>query len=102
MLRVRREYQSWVAKESLEDYALRYAASSYRRWSPRVVAHTAIGGISVLALEAIGASITLSCPRRNPPSTSLDSSARRVIVGSEGRGRSSRTRFTSKSQSRRK
>ena len=60
MLRVRREYQSWVAKESLEDYALRYAASSYRRWSPRVVAHTALGGISFLALEAIGASITLS------------------------------------------
>ena len=60
MLRVKREYQSWVAKESLEDYALRYAASSYRRWSPATVANTAIGGISFLALEAIGASITLS------------------------------------------
>lgn len=60
MMRVRREYQSWVANESLEDYALRYAASSYRRWRPSVVAHTAIGGISFLALEAIGASITLS------------------------------------------
>jgi signal transduction histidine kinase/purine-cytosine permease-like protein len=60
MLRVRREYQSWVANESLEDYALRYAASSYRRWTPGVVANTAIGGISFLALEAIGASITLS------------------------------------------
>jgi cytosine/uracil/thiamine/allantoin permease len=60
MLRVRREYQSWVANESLEDYALRYASSSYRRWSPGVVANTAIGGISFLALEAIGASITLS------------------------------------------
>ena len=60
MLRVKREYQSWVAKESLEDYALRYAASSYRRWSPATVANTALGGISFLALEAIGASITLS------------------------------------------
>ena len=60
MLRVKRKYQSWVANESLEDYALRYAASSYRRWSPGVVANTAIGGISFLALEAIGASITLS------------------------------------------
>jgi signal transduction histidine kinase/purine-cytosine permease-like protein len=49
-----------VANESLEDYALRYAASSYRRWKPGVVANTAIGGISFLALEAIGASITLS------------------------------------------
>ena len=60
MLRVRREYQSWVANESLEDYALRYAAGAYRRWSPAVVANTAIGGISFLALEAIGASLTLS------------------------------------------
>ena len=60
MLRVKREYQSWVANESLEDYALRYAASSYRRWAPGVMANTAIGGISFLALEAIGASITLS------------------------------------------
>ncbi len=60
MLRIKREYQSWVANESLEDYALRYAARSYRRWSPSVVASTAIGGISFLALEAIGASITIS------------------------------------------
>ena len=60
MQRVKREYQSWVANESLEDYALRYAASSYRRWAPGVMAHTAIGGISFLALEAIGAIITLS------------------------------------------
>jgi signal transduction histidine kinase/purine-cytosine permease-like protein len=60
MLRVKREYQSWVANESLEDYALRYAAGSYRRWRPGVVANTALGGISFLALEAIGASITLS------------------------------------------
>jgi signal transduction histidine kinase/purine-cytosine permease-like protein len=60
MLRVKREYQSWVANESLEDYALRYAASSYRRWAPGVMANTALGGISFLALEAIGASITLS------------------------------------------
>jgi len=60
MLRFRREYQSWVANESLEDYALRYAASSYRRWTPWVVANTTLGGISFLALEAIGASITLS------------------------------------------
>ncbi|MGH8671352.1 MAG: ATP-binding protein [Burkholderiales bacterium] len=60
MIRVKREYRSWVAKESLEDYALRYAAQSFRRWSPFVVANTALGGISFLALEAIGASITIS------------------------------------------
>jgi signal transduction histidine kinase/purine-cytosine permease-like protein len=60
VIRVKREYQSWVANETLEDYALRYAARSYRRWSPFVVANTAIGGISFLALEAIGGSITIS------------------------------------------
>ena len=60
MSRSRRQYQSWVANESLEDYALRYAASSYRRWRPSVVANTALGGISFLGLEAIGANITLS------------------------------------------
>ncbi len=60
VIRVKREYQSWVANETLEDYALRYAARSYRRWSPFIVANTAIGGISFLALEAIGGSITIS------------------------------------------
>lgn len=60
MIRIKREYQSWVANETLEDYALRYAAKSYRRWSPGTLANTAIGGISFLALEAIGASITIS------------------------------------------
>ena len=60
MIRVRREYQSWVANETLEDYALRYAAKSFRRWSPGLLANTAIGGISFLALEAIGGSLTVS------------------------------------------
>ncbi|WP_152988327.1 ATP-binding protein [Paracoccus sp. MKU1] len=55
-----RSYQSWVADETIEDYALRYAPASHRRWTPSVIAHTALGGISFLALEAIGAALTLS------------------------------------------
>jgi hypothetical protein len=55
-----RSYQSWIANETLEDYSLRYAARSFRRWSPFVIANTAIGGISFLALEAIGGAVTLS------------------------------------------
>ncbi len=55
-----RSYQSWIANETLEDYSLRYAARSFRRWTPFVIANTAIGGISFLALEAIGGAITLS------------------------------------------
>ncbi len=60
MIRIKRQYQSWVANETLEDYALRYAAKAARRWSPGVLANTAIGGISFLALEAIGGSLMIS------------------------------------------
>ena len=56
----KRSYQSWVANETLEDYSLRYAAKSFRRWSPFTIVNTALGGISFLALEAIGGAITLS------------------------------------------
>jgi signal transduction histidine kinase/purine-cytosine permease-like protein len=55
-----RSYQSWIANETLEDYSLRFAAKSFRRWSSLVIANTAIGGVSFLALEAIGGAITLS------------------------------------------
>jgi signal transduction histidine kinase len=55
-----RSYQSWVADETIEDYALRYAPRGYRRWTPATIVHTALGGISFLALEAIGAVLTLS------------------------------------------
>ena len=57
---IRREYNSWVADETLEDYALRYTPRSARRWSEWQVANTAFGGVSFLALEAIGATIALS------------------------------------------
>jgi len=55
----RRKYNQWVATETLEDYALRYTPSSYRKWSPFLIANTAIGSISFLALEAIGAALLL-------------------------------------------
>ena len=60
ILPVRREYNRWVANQTLEDYALRFTAKSARRWSTPRVAQTAIVAISFLALEAIGGSITLS------------------------------------------
>ncbi|WP_217361280.1 purine-cytosine permease family protein [Metallococcus carri] len=46
--------------ETLEDYSLRYAPTSFRRWSPYVVATTALGGIAYLADFAIGASIVFT------------------------------------------
>ncbi|MDX8378575.1 MAG: EAL domain-containing protein [Gallionella sp.] len=56
----RRQYNTWVATESLEDYALRYTPASFRKWSPLLLANTALGGISFLALEAIGAVLLLN------------------------------------------
>jgi purine-cytosine permease-like protein len=58
--RARRTYNKWVANETLEDFALRFTARRARRWSMGRVANTAIGSISFLALEAIGAALTLS------------------------------------------
>ncbi len=59
IFRVRRNYNQWVANQTLEDYALRFTAKSARRWSNARVATTALGAISFLALEAIGGAITL-------------------------------------------
>ncbi|MEC9346258.1 MAG: ATP-binding protein [Pseudomonadota bacterium] len=56
----KREYNKWVANETMEDFALRFTARRARRWSNLRVANTAIGSISFLALEAIGAAITLT------------------------------------------
>lgn len=58
--RVRREYNQWVANQTLEDFALRFTAKSARKWSAARVANTALGAISFLALEAIGGTITIS------------------------------------------
>ncbi|MCF7982982.1 MAG: response regulator [Thiohalocapsa sp.] len=58
--RIRRTYNQWVANETLEDFALRFTAERARKWSAARVANTALGSISFLALEAIGAAITLS------------------------------------------
>lgn len=60
VFRVRRQYNQWVANQTLEDYSLRFTAKGARRWSLARVANTALGGISFLALEAIGGAITLS------------------------------------------
>ncbi|HZZ51956.1 MAG TPA: hypothetical protein VFE65_34100 [Pseudonocardia sp.] len=49
-----------AAKETLEDYTLRFAPRSYRKWSTGVVAISALGGIAYLADFAIGANIGIS------------------------------------------
>ena len=58
IVRVRRNYNLWVANQTMEDFSLRFTSKKARRWAPSRVCNTALGAISFLALETIGASIT--------------------------------------------
>ncbi|MEU4027697.1 purine-cytosine permease family protein [Streptomyces anulatus] len=49
-----------AVRETLEDYTLRFAPRSYRRWTPMVVATTALGGIAYMADFSIGAGIAMA------------------------------------------
>ncbi|WP_252374478.1 ATP-binding protein [Hydrogenophaga sp. 2FB] len=57
MIKVRRDYNSWVGSETMEDYALRYTPQRFRKWSEWRVANTAFGAASFLILEAVGATL---------------------------------------------
>jgi FkbM family methyltransferase len=57
VVKVRRDYNSWVASETMEDYALRFTPRSFRKWSELRVANTAFGAASFLVLEAVGATL---------------------------------------------
>ncbi len=60
VIKVRRDYNAWVARETLEDYALRFTPRSFRKWSAWRVANTALGGAaSFLVLEALGGTLLL-------------------------------------------
>lgn len=78
---VRREYNRWVANQTLEDYALRFTAKSARRFSNDRISQTAIGAISFLALEAIGGAITLSYGTSNALIAILVASIAILLVG---------------------
>lgn len=60
IVKIRRDYNSWVANETIEDYALRYTPRAFRKWSILRVSNTALGAISFLVLEAIGGTITIN------------------------------------------
>jgi signal transduction histidine kinase/purine-cytosine permease-like protein/ActR/RegA family two-component response regulator len=59
IVKIRRDYNTWVADETIEDYALRYTPRSFRKWSVFRVSNTAFGAISFLVLEAIGGTIAV-------------------------------------------
>jgi signal transduction histidine kinase/CheY-like chemotaxis protein/purine-cytosine permease-like protein len=60
IVKVRRDYNSLVADETMEDYALRFTPKSFRKWSEFRIANTAVGAVSFLALEAIGGALVMS------------------------------------------
>ncbi len=60
VVKVRRDYNSWVARETMEDYALRFTPHGFRKWSELRVANTAFGASSFLVLEALGATLLVS------------------------------------------
>lgn len=45
IVKIRRDYNSWVADETLEDYALRFTPKSFRKWSEFRIANTALGAV---------------------------------------------------------
>ncbi|MDC8784882.1 hybrid sensor histidine kinase/response regulator [Roseateles koreensis] len=59
VIKIRRDYNAWVASETLEDYALRFTPQRFRRWSNWRVANTAFGASSFLILEAVGATLLM-------------------------------------------
>lgn len=60
IVKIRRDYNTWVNNETIEDYALRFTPRSFRKWSVLRVANTALGAISFLVLEAIGGTIAVN------------------------------------------
>ncbi|MFZ3221233.1 MAG: ATP-binding protein [Rhodoferax sp.] len=57
VVKIRRDYNNWVASETMEDYALRFTPQRFRKWSEARVANTAFGAASFLILEAVGATL---------------------------------------------
>ena len=57
VVKIRRDYNAWVASETMEDYALRFTPQRFRKWSEWRVANTAFGAASFLILEAVGATL---------------------------------------------
>jgi hypothetical protein len=54
-----------ATKETLEDYTLRFAPRSYRKWSTRVVGISALGGVAYLADFATGFPVAYYSARYN-------------------------------------
>ncbi|CAO3434345.1 hybrid sensor histidine kinase/response regulator [Azospirillum doebereinerae] len=81
IVRERRQYNQLAADQTLEDYALRYTAERARHWTAARVANTALGAISFLACEAIGAAVTLTYGFANAMAAILAVGILNILVG---------------------
>lgn len=81
IVKIRRAYNRWVGDETLEDYALRFTARSFRKWSELRIANTALGGISFLVLEAIGAVLMVQYGFTNTACAILVTSGAIFLIG---------------------
>jgi hypothetical protein len=57
---VKRKFNALVENEMVEDYSLRYAPRSFRKWSEYACATAALGGIAYLVDFAIGGSLMVT------------------------------------------
>ncbi len=55
----RRRYNRFVSNQTLEDHSLRYTPHGFRKRGALTVTNAAVGSVSFLALEAIGANIAI-------------------------------------------
>ena len=53
VVKIRRDYNNWVASETMEDYALRYTPQRFRKWSEWRVANTAFGAAPFWCLKQL-------------------------------------------------
>ncbi|CAM3851355.1 hypothetical protein ALPO108162_09185 [Alicyclobacillus pomorum] len=60
VLQPKRSFNRWVNNPVMEDYALRYAPKSFRKWTEFTVMNSALGGIAYMADFAIGGSVALT------------------------------------------
>ena len=60
VIKVRRDYNTWIANETMEDYALRFTPRNFRKWTESQVANTAFGAAAFLVLEAVGATLLIN------------------------------------------
>ena len=81
LIPTRRAYKSWVADDTIEDFALRFTPPGARRFGLFAIADTAFGATSFMALEVIGALLTIADGTRVAVASIVAVSCLRFVLG---------------------